>query len=214
MAMEAKTAAAGLISPTKDSPLPARVSVAHDLNPDPSPTPPTAALPLKPGARPSPVAPAGRAPQGHDRAPRVTTRVNNDPASIRLSDLSALSALSVPAPLPAATPTREHDTDAAETRGRELVDMTPRSTLGEDPVSRAATATTPQPTIAISPAPVAHPPASRSSEAEPRITIGRVDVLVNNQLATRKDATVVSADPVGAHTGLRAHFLDRFSLRP
>jgi hypothetical protein len=221
MATEAETATTASISPTKSTPsprhglpLPARVSVSSDLNPDRSPTPPAATLPLPPGAQPSAVAPAGRASQARDRAPRVTTRVNTDPTSVRVSDLSALSALSVPTPLPAATPSREHNTDAAEIRGREIADVTPRSTPAEDSVSQSASAAMSQPTIAVSPASVAHASTSRSSEAEPRITIGRVDVLVNNQLPPRPVATVAPSDATGAHIGLRAHFLDRFTLRP
>jgi hypothetical protein len=209
MKTEAKTADA----PTKSTPVPshgstspARVVISSESSPAPSPTPPV--------AHPSTLASAGRAPQARDRAPRVTTRVNTNPTSVRVSDLSALSALSIPTPLPAATPSREHSTDAADIRGREIVDITPRSTPAEDSVSRSASAAMPQHTIAISPASVAHASTSRNSEAEPRITIGRVDVLVNNQLPPRPVATVAPSGATGAHIGLRAHFLDRFTLRP
>jgi hypothetical protein len=140
--------------------------------------------------------------------------VNNKPISSRVSDLSALSALSAPAPTPAITPSREQTTARAETRDREIADVIPRSTRAEDFGSQSANAVVPQPTIGISPVSVAHASTSRSSEAEPRITIGRVDVLVNNQLPPRPFPTAASSNTASAHMGLRAHFLDRFILRP
>jgi hypothetical protein len=139
--------------------------------------------------------------------------VNNNPVSSRVSDLSALSALSVPAPTPAATLSREHTTEGAEARGHENTEIIPRSTR-ENFDSQTANAAVPQSTIGISPVSVAHASTSRSSEAEPRITIGRVDVLVNNQLPPRPFATVASSAAASAHMDLRAHFLDRFILRP
>ena len=106
---EANTAPAVSVSSAKSKPLPARVAnSSSESSSDPSPTPPAETLLLNSGARPSLVASAVRASQVHDRAPRVTTRVNNNPVSSRASDLSALSALSVPAPSPAITPSREH----------------------------------------------------------------------------------------------------------
>jgi hypothetical protein len=140
--------------------------------------------------------------------------VNNNPISSRLSDLSLLSALSVPAPSPAITPPREHTTARTETRDREIADVIPQSPRAKDSESQSANAAVPQPTIGISPMPLAHASTSRGSEAEPRITIGRVDVLVNNQLPPRPLATVASTGTASVHMGLRAHFLDRFILRP
>jgi hypothetical protein len=128
--------------------------------------------------------------------------------------LSALSALSVPAPSPAATPSLEHTPKGAETRDHEISDVIPRSTRAQDFDPQTANAAVPQPTIGISPVSVARASTSRSSEAEPRITIGRVDVLVNNQLPPRPFATVASSAAASAHMDLRAHFLDRFILRP
>jgi hypothetical protein len=214
MTTEANAVPAMSVSSAKPESLPARVvTSSSESSSDPSPTPLAETLLLNSGARPS-LASAVRASQAHDRAPRVTTRVNNNPVSSRVSDLSALSALSVPAPLPAATPSREHITERAEARDHEIADVIPRSTRAKDFDSQSANAAVPQPTIGISPVPVAHASASRSSEAEPRITIGRVDVLVNNQLPPRPIATVASSNAASAHMGLRAHFLDRFVLRP
>jgi hypothetical protein len=215
MTSEANTAPAVSVSSAKTKPLPARVvNSSSESSSDPSPKPPVETLALNSGARPSVVASAVRASQAHDRAPRVTTRVNNNPVSSRVSDLSALSALSVPAPSPAITPSREHITEGAETHDREIADVIPRSPRAEDFEPQSANAAVPQPTIGIPPMPVAHAAASRSSEAEPRITIGRVDVLVNNQLPPRPFVTVPSSNTASAHMGLRAHFLDRFILRP
>jgi hypothetical protein len=212
---EANTAPAMSVSSAKSKSLPERVAnSSSESSSDPSPIPPAETLLLNSGARPSLAASAVRASQAHDRAPRVTTRVNNNPVSSRVSDLSALSALSVPAPMPAAMPSREHSTEGAETRDSEIADVIPRSPRAEDFDSNSATAAVPQPTIGISPMPLPHASASRSSEAEPRITIGRVDVLVNNQLPPRPFATVASSGTASAHMGLRAHFLDRFILRP
>ena len=210
---EANTAPAVSVSSTKSKPLPAKVAgSSSESSSDPSPTPPAETLLLNSGARPS-LASAVRASQARDRAPRVTTRVNNNPVSSRVSDLSALSALSVPAPTPAATLSREHTTEGAEARGHDNTEISPRSTR-ENFDSQTANAAVPQPTIGISPVSVAHASTSRSSEAEPRITIGRVDVLVNNQLPPRPFATVASSAAASAHMDLRAHFLDRFILRP
>lgn len=211
---EANTAPAVSVSSTKSKPLPARIATSSsESSSDPSSTPPAETLLLNSGARPS-LASAVRASQSRDRAPRVTTRVNNNPVSSRVSDLSALSALSVSAPTPAAVPSREHTMEGAETRDREIADAILRSPRAEDSESQSANTAVPQPSIGISPVPVAHASASRSSEAEPRITIGRVDVLVNNQLPPRPFATVASSAAASAHMDLRAHFLDRFILRP
>lgn len=212
---EANTAPTVSVPSAKSKPLPARVAnSSSESSSHPSPKPPVETLPLNSGARLSLVASAVRASQAHDRAPRVTTRVNNNPDSSRVSDVSALSALSVPAPSPAIRPSREHSTDGPETRDREIADVIPQSPRAKDSESQSANAAVPQPTIGISPVPVAHASASRSSEAEPRITIGRVDVLVNNQLPPRPFPTVPSSNSASAHMGLRAHFLDRFILRP
>ena len=212
---EANTARAVSVPSAKSRPLPAKVAnSSSESSSDPSPTPPAATLLLNSGARPSLVASAVRASQAHDRAPRVTTRVNNNPVSSRVSDLSALSALSVPPPSPAITPSREHSTEGAETSDREIADVIPRSQRAKDSESQSANAAVPQPTIGISPVPVAHASTSRDSEAEPRITIGRVDVLVHNQLPPRPFRTAASSNTASAHMGLRAHFLDRFILRP
>jgi hypothetical protein len=212
---ETNTAPAVSVPSAKSKPLPARVAgSSSESSFDPSPKPPVETLPLNSGARPSLVASAVRASQTHGRAPRVTTRVNNNPVSSGANDLSLLSALSVPAPSPAIPPSREHSTDGPENRDREIADVIPRSLRAEDSESQSASAAVPQPTIGISPMPVAHASTSRSSEAEPRITIGRVDVLVNNQLPPRPFATVASSGTTSAHMGLRAHFLDRFILRP
>lgn len=211
---EANTAPTVSVSSAKSKSLPARgAGSSSESSSDPSPTPPAETLLLNSGARPSLVASAVRASQAHDRAPRVTTRVNNNPVSSGANDLSLLSALSVPAPSPAITPSREHTTARTETRDREI-DVIPQSPRAKDSESQSANAAVPQPTIGISPMPLAHASTSRGSEAEPRITIGRVDVLVNNQLPPRPLATVASPGTASVHMGLRAHFLDRFILRP
>jgi hypothetical protein len=211
---EANTTAMSASSAKPES-LPARVATSSsESSSDPSPTPPAETLLLNSGARPSLVTSAVRASQAHGRAPRVTTRVNNNPVSSGVSDLSVLSALSVPAPSPAITPSREHITEGAENRDREIADVIPRSPRAKDSESQSANAAVPQPAIGVSPVSVAHASTSRSSEAEPRITIGRVDVLVNNQLPPRPFATVASSAAASAHMDLRAHFLDRFILRP
>jgi hypothetical protein len=101
----------------------------------------------------------------------------------------------------------------AETREASKPDSGPPRS-GDRPAAESVVVTAPTPAIATPQLSPVLPRAGRNTEAETRVTIGRIDVLVNNQLPSQPPAPLTPRTSGRRRDDLRTRFVDRFTLRP
>jgi hypothetical protein len=189
------------------------VTAAFEAAPPPRPSPP-----ILPALSPVPMARSVRSATSASRPPeRIPRIVTHRPGEaqpqanpVRIS--AQQPALPVSASGRATGPSRSSDSEPrapepfAQTTQAEPKNVPPTPVTSSVTSTRAATIGTPS----IAPA---FPGASRHTEPESRITIGRIDVLVNNQLPPRRAAPAAAAAQINVSNTLRAQFQDRFSLQ-
>ena len=114
--------------------------------------------------------------------------------------------LPMSAKAPASERQRNESADADHEPPRTL------AAVSDNTASRSA-GIKPPPPIPVTQASPVLPPPVRSPGPESQITIGRIDVLVNNEAPPRVPVPAPRAAP-GWQSELRTRFLDRFTLRP
>ncbi len=116
---------------------------------------------------------------------------------------------------PGAVHMQARDNERSMDHSRESLQMNPEVPRATNQPSAVPANRTPTPvTVAANQFSPVLPRVGRTSEPEPRIRIDRVDVLVTNQLPSPPPARAVRHQGGNWQEGLRARFLDRFTLRP